>query len=456
MLDFENGLQPVKADESPQEYSVSEISLILKGVVEDNFSYVRVRGEVSGLKIAASGHVYFNLKDNEAVLSAIVWRGVATTMNFKIEEGAEVVCSGKITTYPGRSQYQIIASSVKPAGIGALLAMLEARKKKLQAMGLFDKSRKRAIPKFPNVIGVVTSPTGAVIKDILHRIGDRYPVHVLIWPVLVQGPGSAEQIANAINNFNNLPSHIAKPDVLIVARGGGSIEDLWAFNEEVVAMAAANSAIPLISAVGHETDVTLIDYVADLRAPTPTAAAELCTPVFADLLNALKDYGARLKANALAIVEARNDKLNKVKNLEVFLQVMMQRFSQRLERSNSMILRLLERFIHLKVDSVRRTASRLNASGLLMRPLDNNVSKLKMLESKMHNAFKLKAEKAESTLELNIKLLESYHYKKVLQRGFAILRNDDEKLITSIQQIKVGQNMNLELVDGVIKVKESS
>src|SRR5487761_350832 len=268
------------------EWTVSELSAALKKTVEDAYGYVRVRGEVSGFKGASpSGHVYFRLKDDKAVLEGVIWKGVYGRMRVKPEEGLDVIVSGKLTTFPGSSKYQIVIDSLEPAGVGALMKLLEERKKKLAAEGLFDEARKQLLPFLPDVIGVVTSPTGAVIRDILHRLADRFPRRVLVWPVKVQGEGSAEQIAGAIRGFNALPEEgpIPRPDLLIVARGGGSLEDLWSFNEEIVVRAAAESMIPLISAVGHETDITLIDFAADKRAPTPTAAAEMAVPVRAEL-----------------------------------------------------------------------------------------------------------------------------------------------------------------------------
>jgi len=283
----------ISTDATPNlpEYSVSELSRALKRTVEAAYSYVRVRGEISGFKRAASGHLYMTLKDADAVLDAVCWRGVAGRLAIAPEDGIEVIASGKLTTYPGRSKYQIVIDSLELAGEGALLKMLEDRRRKLAAEGLFDEARKRELPFLPDVIGVVTSPTGAVIRDILHRLDDRFPRRVLLAPVLVQGENAAAQVAAAIEGFNRLPPDgpIPRPDVLIVARGGGSLEDLWAFNEEIVVRAAAASEIPLISAVGHETDTTLIDFAADRRAPTPTAAAEIAVPVRAELAATVMD-----------------------------------------------------------------------------------------------------------------------------------------------------------------------
>src|SRR5262247_2292375 len=269
------------------EWTVSELSAALKKTVEDAFGYVRVRGEISGYRgPQASGHCYFALKDEGAKIEAVIWRTAFARMRLKPEEGLEVFVTGRLTTFPGKSTYQIVIETLELAGVGALMALIEKRKKKLAAEGLFDEARKQLLPFLPDVIGVVTSPTGAVIRDILHRLADRFPRRVLVWPVRVQGDGSAEQIAVAIRGFNALPEAgpIPRPDLVVVARGGGSLEDLWSFNEEIVVRAAAAGMIPLISAVGHETDVTLIDFAADKRAPTPTAAAEMAVPVRAELM----------------------------------------------------------------------------------------------------------------------------------------------------------------------------
>ena len=268
------------------EYTVTELAFALKRTVEDAYGLLRVRGELSGFKRATSGHLYFTLKDEKACIDAVAWRGSVPKLAFEPADGLEVICTGRLTTYPGRSKYQLVVERIEPAGMGALMALLEERRKALAAEGLFDADRKQPLPYLPEVVGVVTSPTGAVIRDILHRLADRFPRRVIVWPVLVQGEGAASQIAAAIRGFDALPADgpAPRPDVVIVARGGGSIEDLWAFNEEAVVRAAAECTIPLISAVGHETDTTLIDHVADRRAPTPTAAAEMAVPVRRDLV----------------------------------------------------------------------------------------------------------------------------------------------------------------------------
>ena len=275
--------------------SISELSNLLKRTVEDRFGLVRVRGELSGVKRAASGHVYLSLKDENARLDGVMWRGNVGRLGFAPADGVEVIATGKLTTYPGRSNYQIVIDRMEIAGEGALLALLEKTKAQLAAEGLFDEGRRRAIPYLPRVIGVVTSPTGAVIRDILHRLRDRFPCHVVVWPVLVQGQGAGPQIAAAVRGFSDLApgGPVPRPDLVIVARGGGSIEDLWAFNEEAVVRAIAASTIPVISAVGHETDTTLADFAADRRAPTPTAAAEMAVPVRAELAATLAELEAR-------------------------------------------------------------------------------------------------------------------------------------------------------------------
>src|SRR5882672_7486265 len=283
------------------EYTVSELSRALKRSIEENFAYVRVRGEISGWKRHNSGHCYLCLKDSEAVLDAVCWRTTVMRLGIKPEDGMEVVCTGRLTTFPGRSKYQLVIETIELAGIGALLKLLEERRRRLAAEGLFAAERKKKLPFLPELIGIVTSPSGAVIRDILHRLADRFPRRVLLWPVAVQGEGAAAQVAAAINGFNRLPAEgpVPRPQLIIVARGGGSLEDLMAFNEEIVVRAAAASRIPLISAVGHETDTTLIDFASDRRAPTPTAAAEMAVPVRLELIAEIAAKSVRL-ANALA------------------------------------------------------------------------------------------------------------------------------------------------------------
>ena len=293
------------------EFTVSEISHAVKRMVEDEFGHVRVRGEISGFRgVHSSGHAYFTLKDENAVIDAVVWKTSYAKLTFKPAEGLEVIATGRLTTFPRSSKYQIVIDNIEPAGAGALMALLEERRRKLQAEGLFARERKRPLPYLPRVIGVITSPTGAVIRDILHRLADRFPSHVLVWPVRVQGETCAPEVVNAIEGFNALlpDGRIPRPDLLIVARGGGSIEDLWGFNEEAVVRAVAASGIPIISAVGHETDTTLVDYASDMRAPTPTAAAEAAVPVRAELIGYVDDLGSRQRQATRRVASSARDR----------------------------------------------------------------------------------------------------------------------------------------------------
>ncbi|HSG54761.1 MAG TPA: exodeoxyribonuclease VII large subunit, partial [Paracoccaceae bacterium] len=293
------------------EYTVSEISGAVKRVLEGEFSHVRIRGELGRVTMPRSGHIYLDLKDDRSVLAAVIWKGVAARLSVQPEEGMEVIATGRITTFGGQSKYQLIIEDIEPAGAGALMAMLDKRRRMLAAEGLFDDTRKQPIPYLPEIIGVVTSPTGAVIRDILHRLRDRFPRKVLIWPVAVQGANCAAEVARAIHGFNAMTpgGALPRPDLIIVARGGGSLEDLWGFNEEIVVRAAAASRIPLISAVGHETDTTLIDYAADRRAPTPTAAAEMAVPVLRELAATLDDFALRQRKVVMRPVDLGRERL---------------------------------------------------------------------------------------------------------------------------------------------------
>ncbi|MGF1593150.1 MAG: exodeoxyribonuclease VII large subunit [Kiloniellaceae bacterium] len=428
------------------EFSVSEISMAVKRTLEGTFERVRVRGEISGFKRAASGHLYMALKDENAVLDAVCWRGTAGRLSMAPEDGMEVIATGRITSYPGRSKYQIVIESLELAGEGALLKLLEDRRRKLAAEGLFDEARKRPLPFLPEVIGVVTSPTGAVIRDILHRLADRFPRRVLVWPVLVQGEGSAEQVAAAIRGFNAFAAGgaLPRPDLLIVARGGGSLEDLWAFNEEVVVRAAAESAIPLISAVGHETDTTLIDYAADRRAPTPTAAAEIAVPVRRDLLIQAGDLQRRLLGATGRMVEERRVQLQGLGRGLVdprrLLEDMSQRLDERAERLRGAWLALVRdrqaradrlgaglphprRLLAVKSEQFAGPAARLD----LLRP-------------------RLLGERRQEVDGLN-RVLESVSYKKVLQRGYAVVRGP-EGAITAPEAVTPGLALELEFAAG--------
>ncbi len=426
--------------------SVSEISQTLKRFVEGNFNKLRVQGEISGLKRHTSGHSYFALKDKDAVLDGICWRG--TVLGITLEEGLEVIVQGRLTTYPGRSKYQIVIESAKAAGQGALLKLLMERKAKLETEGLFQ--RKRALPKFPNRIGIITSPTGAVIQDILHRLNDRYPCQVIIWPVLVQGPGAAEQVANAINGFNKLPPH-QLPDLLIVARGGGSLEDLWTFNEENVVRSAANSQIPIISAIGHETDTTLIDYASDLRAPTPTAAAELATPVLSQILYTLELYSDRSKSlmnrhlqNQLVHVTGLSRGLPDPK---ILLETATIRLDDWVERFNFAQLSLLKNKCNLLV----------NASLRLCHPkqtLDMAMTQFKQQNQNFIKSFTHYFDKYEQNLRIISMCLEQSSYQRVLERGFCWV-SDGENIITSAYDLSqhIEQTISLNFADGEVKIK---
>src|SRR5712675_3002060 len=352
------------------EFTVSELSSALKRTVEDTYGHVRVRGEITGFRGAhSSGHCYFALKDDGAKIEAVIWKGIHSRMRFKPQEGLEVIATGRLTTYPGSSKYQIVIEAIEPAGIGALMALMEERKRKLAAEGLFDEARKQLLPWLPEVIGVVTSPTGAVIRDILHRLEDRFPRRVLVWPVRVQGEGSAEQIAGAIRGFNALPEggRIPRPDLLIVARGGGSLEDLWSFNEEIVVRAAAASTIPLISAVGHETDVTLIDFAADVRAPTPTAAAEMAVPVRAELLVRVDSLARRSLACWQRGQEARRTELRAAMRALPTAEALLALPRQRLDQASSRLPRALIANAQIHHRQFSRVAGRLGPQVLRAR-----------------------------------------------------------------------------------------
>ncbi len=338
-------------------------------MVEDRFGFVRVRGELSGVKRAASGHMYLSLKDENARLDAVMWRGTVGRLNFQPEDGLEVIATGKLTTYPGRSNYQLVIERMEVAGEGALLALLARTKARLEAEGLFAPERKKALPYLPRVIGVVTSPTGAVIRDILHRLADRFPVHVLVWPVLVQGQGAAEQVAAAVRGFSALEpgGPVPRPDLVIVARGGGSIEDLWAFNEEVVVRAIAECSIPTISAVGHETDSTLADFAADRRAPTPTAAAEMAVPVRSDLSLQLAELGLRKRRAVVRPLQLGRERLAvRVQRLPA-PAALLSAHVQRLDDSAERLRRALAARTQLARGELQRVAGRLSAPLLQAR-----------------------------------------------------------------------------------------
>ncbi len=486
--------QPALLD-NVAEFSVSELSGALKRTLEDAFGYVRVRGEISGFKRAASGHLYFALKDERALIDGVCWRGTAGKLGFLPEDGLEVVASGRITTYPGRSKYQIVVDRLEPAGAGALMALLEERKKKLAAEGLFDADRKRPLPFLPEVIGVITSPTGAVIRDILHRIAERFPRHVLLWPVVVQGEKAKDEVAAAIDGFNRIEpgGPVPRPDVLIVARGGGSLEDLWAFNEEIVVRATAASGIPLISAVGHETDTTLIDLVADHRAPTPTAAAELAVPVRAELSARAADLGTRLftgvdrmlreqrhmvgglarglpdPANLLGQANQRLDELagrlphglhGRIERARAGLAETSARLGTPARLLNDAALRLgaredqLGQLFRLKLRESSRDLQKLDQR-LSLDELARRLPRLRQvladLTSRLHHTLTSRVDMAADRVKNAASLLTSYSYQGVLARGFALVRDENQQPIASAAEASRQAVVDLEFADGHVR-----
>lgn len=454
------------------EYTVSELSFALKRTVEETYGLVRLRGEISGFKRAASGHLYLALKDDKSVMDAVMWRGTAGRLGFKPEDGLEVVATGKLTTYPGRSKYQIVIEHMEPAGAGALMALFEARKLKLEGEGLFAPERKRPLPYLPEIIGIVTSPTGAVIRDILHRLGERFPRYVIVQPVIVQGEGAADQIAQAIKRFQTFKP---RPDLLIVARGGGSIEDLWAFNEEVVARAAAASTIPLISAVGHETDTTLIDFVSDKRAPTPTAAAEMAVPVRSELLLALRNLDERQRHGLdrqlrthrqeidglarglpdprmlLTLASQRFDDLSERLRLRSPLEIVRER-GERLDLRHARLSELLSARLAAARDKSTNLAQRLSVEPIGRR-IAEQIPALKRLDDRQDIAVTQQLDRMRQRLDAAGKLLESMSHRRVLERGYALVhRTSDDALIASKALAEEEVVLELEFHDGRVQV----
>ncbi len=440
---------PDHASSNVAEFSVSELSGALKRTLEDAYGYVRVRGEISGFKRAGSGHLYFALKDERSLIDGVCWRGTAGKLGFEPEDGLEVIASGRITTYAGRSKYQLIVDRLEPAGAGALMALLEERKKKLAAEGLFDQARKRPLPYLPDVIGVVTSPTGAVIKDILHRIEERFPRRILLWPVVVQGDKAKDEVAAAIEGFNRFEPDglLPRPDVLIVARGGGSLEDLWAFNEEIVVRAAAASDIPLISAVGHETDTTLIDLAADHRTPTPTAAAELAVPVRAELLSRNADLGTRLYSGIDRGLRERQQTISGLARGLPDPATLLGQASQRLDDLADRLPHGLRARVREYQRDFSGLAARLKLDELATR-LPRQRASLDDLAARQVHAFKSRIKIASERLGHAASLLTSYSYQGVLARGFALVRDDAGRAVTSAKEAAQHRTLDLEFVDG--------
>ena len=441
---------PESAANNAHEFSVSEISFALKRTVEETFGHVRVRGEITGYRGPhSSGHCYFVLKDDKARIDAVVWRGAFQKLRFKPEEGMEVIATGKLTTYPGSSKYQIVIEHLEPAGVGALMALLEERRKKLGAEGLFAPERKKPLPFLPEVIGVVTSPTGAVIRDILHRLQDRFPRRVIVWPVRVQGETSAAEVAAAIEGFNAMEKGgaLPRPDVLIVARGGGSIEDLWSFNEEIVVRAAAASEIPLISAVGHETDTTLIDFAADRRAPTPTAAAEMAVPVRGDLIADVRDKGTRLMRGQTRLVEDCRTRLTGLARGLPKLADLVALPRQRFDNAADKLGRALIRATEVKGAAFHRIEGRLSDRPIRQKIATERKALPQLLERLVRAEARHLGDLARR-LDGTGKLLESYSYHGVLMRGYAVVRDAEGKPVRMAAGQNAGDALDIEFADG--------
>ena len=465
------------------ELTVSELSTVLKRTIEDAYGYVRVRGELGKVSYHGNGHVYFDLKDDRACVAGVIWRSTALRIQLRLEAGLEVVVTGRLTTYPGRSQYQIIVETLEPTGIGALMALVEERKRKLATEGLFDEARKQLLPFLPTIVGVVTSPTGAVIRDILHRLADRFPRRVLLWPVKVQGEGSAAEIAAAIDGFNVLPERESaflppRPDLIIVARGGGSLEDLWPFNEEIVVRAAAASLIPLISAVGHETDVTLIDFAADRRAPTPTAAAEMAVPVRTELLLDIDSLSRRTIACWRRNQDARWAELRSASRALPKAEEVLALPRQRLDHAAAGLDRALRTNAHVHHVRFSRIAGRLN-DRLLGANIERRRERYGSLSSRLRAgiaanlavyrnrigqerervvAFGERGRRAmrqliavrTSRAERGGELLAAFSYRGVLARGFALVRDAKGRPLRTAAAITAGMPLEIEFSDGRI------
>lgn len=416
----------------------------MKRVVEDAFGYVRIKGEIVGFKKAASGHLYFNLKHEDSSLTAVCFKNMADAIGFEVADGLQVVASGKITTYGGRSNYQIIVEKVEIAGIGAVLEMIEKRRKKLEAEGLFEQIHKKPIPFFPRKIGIITSKTGAVMQDIINRVTNRCPTHLILYPSATQGKEVVADVVKAIKYFNKLKSS-DRPEVLIIARGGGSFEDLLPFNDEEIVRAVFNSEIPIISAIGHETDTTLIDFVSDLRAPTPTAAAELATPILADLKLNLEN-----KKQKLEILQKRffENKMSQLKNLEKYIvdpRILLARVEEMLTKKAEKMQIFLKNIYEKKS---AKLASLVISDKIILYKINSDSQKIlyfsKHLKSRFENIFK----NSETKLENLAKLLKSNNYHEILKRGFAVIKDKNSHLITALSNIKAKSEITVELSDG--------
>ena len=480
------------------EFSVSEISNAIKRLIEEEFSYVRIRGEIGRVSLPRSGHVYLDLKDEKSVIAGVIWKGVADKLMTKPEEGMEVIARGRVTTFGGQSKYQIIIDDLRPAGVGALMAMLEKRKKQFQAEGIFNQEHKKPLPFLPEIIGVITSPSGAVIKDILHRLSDRFPRKVTLWPVAVQGDNCAREVSRAIDGFNSLTVQNPRiaPDLIIVARGGGSIEDLWGFNEELVVRSAFKSTIPLISAIGHETDTTLLDYVADVRAPTPSAAAEMAVPVRHELLALIDANEARLSRALSQVLLNRSQRLLDISRSLPRVFGLLEGPTQRLDSISTRLPISLTSSVKLKKSRLFELSTGIKPTSLIMR-LENSQSKfelqakqlktllgycidlrkqtlgslfsrienlslkreilheqknLKDLSLRVRKAYETSLTNLETKLQAIDRLRETLGYRETLNRGYAVIRSGDN-VITEKAKALYETNLSIEFWDGELPIK---
>ena len=493
----EAATSPADADGNAQAYSVSELAFALKRTLEDSYGFVRLRGELSKVTHHSNGHVYLTIKDEKAAIDGVVWKGSVRNLSVRPEQGLEVIVTGKITTYPQGSRYQIVIESMAAAGVGALLAQLERLKQKLAAEGLFEASRKKPLPAMPAVVGVITSPTGAVIRDILHRIRDRWPCRVIVWPVVVQGDAAAGQVCAAIRGFNAMTPDgpVPRPDILIVARGGGSVEDLWAFNDEALARTVAEGTIPLISAVGHETDTTLIDFVSDRRAPTPTAAAEIATPVLAELKALISDLGARMHRCGGRTVEDRRNRIEHadraLKRVPDLVRLAEQRFDivsgrlgaglarnaaaherdlvrvssrlsplllqrpqqvqkERLDDVGQRLAAALGRNVSAHERELLRSSSRLSPS-LLQRPLSLQLERLHAVASRLEPAAERKLTRLSERLDALAKVHGSLNPDGPLKRGFARVMRQDGSIVRAGAALAIGEGVSIKFGDEVTR-----
>lgn len=430
-------------------YTVSELAFALKRTLEQAYGFVRLRAELSKVTHHANGHVYLTLKDDKAALDGVVWKGSVRGLKVRPEQGLEVIVTGRVTTYPAGSRYQMVIETMEPAGVGALLAQLERLKAKLASEGLFDSDRKRPLPAMPMVIGVITSPTGAVIRDILHRLRERWPCRVLVWPVTVQGEQAASQVIAAIAGFNAIKSDAAwpRPDVIIVARGGGSVEDLWPFNDERLVRAAAASDIPLISAVGHETDNTLIDFVADRRAPTPTAAAEMATPVVAELWAGLADQSRRLSLAAGRVLELRRNRLAAAGRGLPRPADILALAAQRFDMTSGRLRAALQRNVDIHAARLARIAAPLKPV-ILRRPIMTETARLTAVTQRLQPNFRRAMERLRLRLDAVDKLRASLDPKRPLGQGYALIHRPDGNLARTAASLVSGERLQLEFLDG--------